>query len=110
MAKFLAVDQGYDFKVGEAGMEMMRKDCSSSGGEGEFLPEEFVGLVVLCTLICLAGLAQNLWARRQKSHREIKPADIESKPGPGGLPIIHEIKPGSNTISASMAFKVPGKP
>jgi len=108
MAKFLSVDQGYDFKVGTAGMEMLRKECSSSGEDGEFLPEEFVGLVILCGAVCLAGLAQNLWARRQKSLREIMPSDIESKPSKSTAKTISASL--TKTISASMAFKIPGKP
>ena len=76
IAKFLAADQGYDFKIGTAGKELLAADCDSGSNESEFIPAEFYGLVLLCGLVCSMGLLANLLARLLKSRQHTAVAPL----------------------------------
>ena len=60
IGKYFSSGQGYDYKIGSAGIQQFELECGGgdSGGVDGFVMEEFYGLTLICGIFMMAGLMQ----------------------------------------------------
>ena len=58
--KYFSEDQGYDYRIGAAGLRILEADCDDAGGVGDkgFYAMEFFGLTLVTGIAVVVSLMQ----------------------------------------------------